>query len=280
MSNLADRVSRALGTGIRTIRLLSGGNIADVSRAELADGRIVAVKTAEAHLNIEADMLRDLADAGLPVPDVLHADPGLLVMSFIAGNSAIDTSAEIDAADLIAGLHSRSADTFGYNYDTLIGGLHQPNPRLEDWLAFFRDHRLLAMADQAYHADRLPAKIRQRLDVFADRLDRWIPKTVTPALLHGDLWGGNVLCNDGQVAAFIDPAVYYGDAEIELAFSTLFNTFGDRFFARYAEHRELDPDFFTVRKDLYNLYPLLVHVRLFGGSYVTAVTRTLERFGC
>ena len=280
MSDIADRVTEALGAGVRAIQSLSGGSIADVCRVELDDGRVVAVKTADAHLDVEANMLRDLADTGLPVPDVLHADAGLLIMVFIPGNNAIDTNVEIHAADLIVGLHNRSADTFGYGYDTLIGGLHQPNPRLEDWLAFFRDHRLLAMADQAYEVGRLPGNVRHRLDVFAERLDRWIPKTGTPSLLHGDLWGGNVLCNEGRVAAFIDPAVYYGDAEIELAFSTLFNTFGDRFFARYAEHRELDPDFFTVRKDLYNLYPLLVHVRLFGGSYVTAVTRTLERFGC
>ena len=75
------------------------------------------------------------------------------------------------------------------------------------------------------------------------------------------------------------PAIYFADAEIELAFATLFNTFGDSFFARYSERRPLRPGFFEERRDLYNLYPLLVHVRLFGGGYVGAVERILDRFG-
>ena len=91
------------------------------------------------------------------------------------------------------------------------------------------------------------------------------------------MWGGNVLTREGRIAGFIDPAIYYADPEIELAFATLFGTFGDTFFARYREHRPLAPGFFDVRRDLYNLYPLLVHVRLFGGGYVGGVVRTVRR---
>ncbi len=225
-------------------------------------------------------MLRDLSAAGLPVPNVLHAAADLLVMEYVAAGGPLSGSAETHAADLIAALHGRTDAQHGYAYDTLIGGLPQPNPETADWRTFFRDHRLLEMADQAYAAGRLPTAARTRIDTLATKLDRWIAPDRTPSLLHGDLWGGNVLCRDGRIAAFIDPAVYFGDAEIELAFSTLFHTVGDRFFARYAEHRPVDPDFFAVRKDLYNLYPLLVHVRLFGGHYVGAVERTLETFGC
>ena len=93
------------------------------------------------------------------------------------------------------------------------------------------------------------------------------------------MWTGNILCRGDRIAGFVDPAVYYGDAEIELAFSTLFGTFGQPFFRRYQELRPLEPGFFEQRRDLYNLYPLLVHVRLFGGSYVDSVDRTLSRFG-
>jgi fructosamine-3-kinase len=111
-------------------------------------------------------------------------------------------------------------------------------------------------------------------------LPRWLDDGSPPSLVHGDMWTGNVLCKGGRIAAFIDPAVYYADAEIELAFSTLFGTFGEAFFDRYREHRPLQPGFFEARRDLYNLYPLLVHVRLFGGSYVGSVERTLRQFGC
>ena len=93
------------------------------------------------------------------------------------------------------------------------------------------------------------------------------------------MWGGNVLVREGRIAGFVDPAIYYADAEIELAFSTLFSTFGEPFFARYGEIRPMRPGFFEQRRDIYNLYPLLVHTRLFGGHYAGAVKRTLKRFG-
>jgi len=102
---------------------------------------------------------------------------------------------------------------------------------------------------------------------------------VRPSLIHGDMWGGNVLAANGMITGFIDPALYFADPEIELAFTTLFSTFGDTFFSRYNEHRPLAPGFFEERRDLYNLYPLLVHVRLFGGSYVDSVDGILRKFG-
>lgn len=145
-------------------------------------------------------------------------------------------------------------------------------------MEFFRDHRLLYMADEAHRAGRLPADVRRRIDTIAARLEEWIEEPDAPALVHGDMWTGNVLCGENGIAGFIDPAIYYGDAEIELAFSTLFGTFNDAFFSRYAELRPIRPGFFEIRRDLYNLYPLLVHVRLFGGSYVGSVARTLRRF--
>ena len=113
---------------------------------------------------------------------------------------------------------------------------------------------------------------------MAGRLGRWIDEPDQPGLIHGDCWGGNVLCRRGRVAAFIDPAIYYADPDMELAFGTLFATFGPAFFRRYQDIRPLRPGFFEARRDLYNLYPLLVHVRLFGGTYLTGVERVLDRF--
>jgi len=100
-----------------------------------------------------------------------------------------------------------------------------------------------------------------------------------PSLIHGDAWTGNILALNDQIIGFLDPAIYFADAEIELAFTTLFGTFGDSFFGRYEEIRPIEPGFLEARLDIYNLYPLLVHVRLFGGSYVSSVERVLKRFG-
>jgi fructosamine-3-kinase len=137
----------------------------------------------------------------------------------------------------------------------------------------------LYMADEAVSAGRLRPGTRDRIERFAAKLGDFLPAHATPSLIHGDMWGGNVLCQAGRIAAFVDPAIYYADAEIELAFATLFSTFGEAFFARYREIRPIAPGFFEERRDIYNLYPLLVHVRLFGSGYVGSVTGTLTRLG-
>jgi fructosamine-3-kinase len=126
----------------------------------------------------------------------------------------------------------------------------------------------------------LPRDTYARLEKFCEtKLETYIEQPDRPSLIHGDMWGGNILVNDGRIAAFIDPAIYHADPEIELAFSTLFGTFGDAFFGRYNEHRPIRPGFFEARRDIYNLYPLLVHTRLFGGHYAAQVDAILRRFG-
>jgi len=280
---LAAAVEKATGSRPERIQPMGGGCVGDVSRVALADGRVVVAKTGDqgSGLDLEGFMLRYLADkAALPVPEVLHATDDLLVMSFIETSGGITEAAQVDAAGLLAELHRVTADRFGFERPTAIGGLVQPNTWTASWRDFFRDHRLLAMSRQALDAGRLPATVMTRIDALALRLESWIGDDARPALIHGDLWTGNVLCRAGRIAGFVDPAIYYADAEIELAFATLFNTFGEPFFRRYAELRGIAPGFFEERRELYNLYPLLVHVRLFGGHYVSSVEGTLRRFGC
>ncbi|MEL6151410.1 MAG: fructosamine kinase family protein, partial [Chloroflexota bacterium] len=125
----------------------------------------------------------------------------------------------------------------------------------------------------------LPGDVRKQIDRLAARLDEFIVEPEAPSLVHGDMWTTNVLAQNGRITGFIDPAIYYGHAEIELAYSTLFGTFGEAFFRRYTEIRPLADGFFEVRRDLYNLYPLLVHVRLFGGGYLSSVKRILSKLG-
>jgi fructosamine-3-kinase len=120
----------------------------------------------------------------------------------------------------------------------------------------------------------------RRIDRFSEGLDRLIEEPDHPSLLHGDVWTTNVLAEGDRITGFFDPAVYYGHPEIELAFITLFSTFGEAFFRRYDELRGIRPGFFEVRRGIYNLYPLLVHVRLFGGGYLSGVERVLDRHGC
>lgn len=281
-SSVATRLHQIIGMSPADIRPLHGGMIGQVFRVELPDGRTVVAKTSDANgtLDIEGYMLRYLAEhSSLPVPDVLHSEPSLLIMTFVAGNSHFTEAVERHAADLLAAFHAITAPAFGLERDTLIGPLHQPNPWTPSWIAFFRDHRLRYMARLAADSGQLPTAMLARIERLAGKLDTLLEEPDRPALIHGDIWATNVLADAGHVTAFLDPALSYAHNEMELAYISLFNTFGAAFFERYHALRPIEPGFFEVRRDIYNLYPLLVHVRLFGGGYIGSVDRILRRFG-
>lgn len=281
--DLRGRIEAELGLTVQGIWPLSGGSVAQVHQVELSDGsRIVAKQDRQpgGQLAVEGQMLRYLAEkSSLPVPAVIYSDDDLLLLEYLPGANRFTARSQRHAAELLAELHGITAAAYGFDSATLIGGLHQPNPWTESWLTFFREQRLLFMGRQAMSARRLPARIFGRLEAFAGRLERWLGEPDAPSLIHGDAWAGNVLANDDRITGFVDPAIYYADAEIELAFTTLFSTFDNNFFSRYREIRPIEPGFMSERREIYNLYPLLVHVRLFGGSYVNSVGHTLTHFG-
>ncbi len=278
---VAEAVEAATGRRAARMSPLSGGCIARVLKVELDGGGAVVAKAApEGGLAIEGRMLAYLADhSELPVPGVLHASDQVLLMEFVETAGGLDASAETHAAELLAALHGISGPAFGFDEDTVIGPLPQPNPWRARWLDLFAEQRLVHMGRIALDSGRLPPATFGELEHFCRRLERFIEEPRAASLIHGDLWGGNVLARDGRIAAFVDPAIYFADAEIELAYATLFSTFGEAFFARYRELRPIAPGFFEARRDIYNLYPLLVHTALFGGHYAGSVAAILKRYG-
>lgn len=287
---LKQRLEAALGTRVTESLPLGVGFGLEGAEIRLEDGRHLAVKARSGagraargpSLALEGFMLGELARlSALPVPRVHHADDDLLAMDFIeTDGSGIDASVERHAGELIARLHATPRPRFGYPRGTLIGPLAQPNPESDRWVAFFREQRLLHMAHAAHHEGALPASLLARIERFAARLEQHLIEPAHPSLLHGDLWTGNVLTRGGRVAGLVDPAIYCGHPEIELAFATLFGTFGETFFAAYEELLPLQRGFHAERRDIYNLYPRLVHVRLFGASYLPGIEATLARLGC
>lgn len=284
---LNHRLATILGANVASRAPLSVGFGLTGTVAMLGDGRRVAVKarrndsTAGPNLALEGAMLADLARLSeLPVPHVYAAETDLLVMDYIDNDGGrITGDVERHAARLIAQLHAMPREQFGYDYDTLIGPLHQPNPPSDKWVPFFRDHRLLHIAGAARDEGALPLPLYGRIERLAGVLGEYLAEPAHPSLLHGDLWTGNVLVKGSRIAGFVDPAIYYGHPEIELAFTTMFGTFGRAFFEAYEDLRPLEPGFHELRRDIYNLYPTLVHVRLFGGGYIAGVERTLTKLG-
>jgi fructosamine-3-kinase len=280
---VAGGVEIALGKRLKSARPMGGGCIGEVYKIELEDGTSLVANvdgSGESHLEREAYMLRYLrGKSELPVPEVYHGSEKLLLMEFVEGSSRFSEGAERHAAELLAALHGLPADAYVHERNTLIGSIDQPNPWTASWTEFFRDRRLLYGACVAYDAGRLPAEEVRRLERLSGRLDEIIEEPNPPALIHGDVWSANVLAREDRIFAFLDPALYYADPEIELSFISLFDSFGAAFFARYEEIRGIDERFYERRRDLYSLYPLLVHVYYFGGGYLDSVRNTLDRFG-
>jgi len=226
----------------------------------------------------EAAGLNKLRDAsGLRIPRVVGAFEQDryqgIVLEFVESRQRSSTYWQ-DLGYGLAALHRHSQPQFGLDYDNYIGSLPQHNALTVSWSQFFADQRLTPQLRMAVDSGRLGGEAMRQFDALYKKLEGFFPDE-KPALLHGDLWTGNVVVDDAGTPCLIDPAVYYGHREAELAFTHLFGGFEEAFYSAYAERFPLTPGFLE-RMDVYNLYPLLVHVNLFGGSYAAQVRSILE----
>jgi fructosamine-3-kinase len=274
-------VAAACGSTPRARQALFGGCIAEVYRLDFDDRPPLVAKVApQGGLAIEGFMLDYLAiHSRLPVPKTRHVADDLLLMDYIEHGGGRDPATEADAAAQLAALHAIGGEAFGFERDTVIGALPQPNPWTGNWCAFYRDQRLLIMGRVARESGRLPAATHRDLERFCARLGDFIDQPPAPGLVHGDVWAGNVLFGRQRVAAFIDPALYFADPEVEIAYIELLNTFGAGFHRRYQELRPLRPGYLEGRRDVYNLFPLLVHTEICGPPYAQMVQDILTRYG-
>ncbi len=283
-ADIATRIEQVMGVPVAGVRPLSGSYGLSLEVVELADGRRLVAKHGKGprpdHLEIEGRMLRRL-EGEIPVPHVHHVAPDLLVMDYIAGSGGGGASVERHMAELLAPMYRKRQPFFGLQFDTTIGPLPQPNPQYDTWVDFFREQRLLFMARLAHERAGLPAKLLRRIERLCARLEEFIDEPAHPSLLHGDIWGGNVIASGGKVAAFIDPAIYYGHYEYDLAFMTMFGTAGRAFFDAFeALMPDFDrPGFEQTRRDIYLIYPHLTHVLICGLSYASGIDSRLRKFG-
>ena len=281
-SQVEQRIESALGRRAHAWQPLAGGMISQVFKVTLENGESLVAKVGDGShdLTIEAYMLRYLREnSALPAPAVLHDDANLLLMEFVEGEIAWEGDPLRHLGELLARCHQTTRPTFGHERDTLIGPLHQPNPPMTSWIAFFREHRLLYMIGVARRSGNLPAALEARLMRVADQLDPFLIEPDRPALIHGDMWKTNVITRAGRVAGVIDPAIYYAHNEMELAYMTLFSGAGEEFFEVYNSLTPVDKDFYSARRHIYNLYPLLIHLTIFGDKYLQPLHDTLKRFG-
>lgn len=215
----------------------------------------------------------------LKIPKVFHygriEDRNFLLMEWLeTGRYNPNYWKELGAG--LAQMHMASRSSFGLEVDNYIASLPQQNKDEVFWADFFVCQRLEPLIGRAYYEGLIDAAFLKKFQTLYPKLESFFPNE-RPALLHGDLWSGNVMRALDGLPALIDPAVYYGHREMDLAFSRLFGGFDDAFYQTYQEVFPLEPGF-EERAGIYNLYPLLVHLLLFGKSYLSGIQRAIQKF--
>ena len=281
---------RGLGRSVEAVTPVTGGCINNGARIETDSGTVLFLKwnlaSPAGMFEAEAAGLTSLSTASsllVPKPLAWGDDPNghaWLIMEYVApGRDSAEAAHSLGKG--LAELHAQPAEAeFGLERDNWIGSLGQRNTPSSTWSEFWRDCRIgpqLQLARRSGHA----------LDSAYDRLIDVIPQALAdiehPELVHGDLWSGNWFASDRGQPVLIDPAAYRGHGEVDLAMSELFGGFGSSFYEAYDDVRPIPDAYAEYRRDLYQLYYLLVHVNLFGASYeagaLRATRRVVERVG-
>lgn len=281
MAQLQQELAQLLEKEIYSVDFFSKGQLGDIYKVHTANENYI-LKTSKASdaLGIEAKMLEDIHKYDIPVPKVYASSETYLLMEYIEEKKQATCTQEIAAAKVLADLHTLTNESrmYGYYYDTTIGPFNQCNEQTQySWGLFLGQMRIMPMAKICYDKGLISKQMVEGLEGLCRDLYKRIDMSlITPSLLHGDLWSGNILFNMNG-ATLIDPAIYYGDKEMELAFILLFDTFGETFFNAYSEVHPLSEDFYESKVPLYQIYPLLVHVALYGGSYIGQLEQILKR---
>lgn len=269
---------------VNGLSAVGGGSISSTYKISSSAGmfflKVNDAENAVAMFKTEAkglDMLRE--NSSFTIPRVIslnnERDTAFLLMDYIDSSSRNKNYWD-NLGGSLAELHKQTNTSFGLSENNFIGSLPQQNNFTEDWPSFFINRRILPMVKMAVNSGLVTTDFVAKIELVLNNIVELIPKE-PPALVHGDLWSGNLMVDANGKPCLIDPAVYYGHREMDLAFSHLFGDFEQRFYEVYQDVYPLEQGF-DRRIDIYNLYPLLVHLNLFGRSYLGQIENILATF--
>ena len=278
---LARRAEELLGSAVIATAPVAGGDICTANRLRLSDGRVVLIKThphpPEGFFEAEArglDWLR--VDGGVPVPEVLAVDHDCVIIPWVEPGKVNNESATGFGAAL-AVTHLSSPTSYGLEHDGYIGRLPLPNAAAPTWAEFFATRRVLPYLKLAADRGHLAPDHVTIVEGLVGRLEELLPEEA-PSRLHGDLWNGNVLWGSDSRVWLIDPAAYAGHREADLAMLALFGMPNlPRVLDAYQEAAPLT-DGWEDRVGLHQLFPLLVHAAMFGGTYGARAAAIAAKF--
>lgn len=293
-TSIESAISSLFGNSIKIAHTgsIAGGDINDAYGLTLSDGTRVFMKSNKkenaSFFAAEAAGLAAIAQTkAIGAPHILgcgtdeKSHSSFLLLEFVSGKSRIKNYWETFAHEL-ADMHKANTDDFaengkyGFISDNYIGARKQINMAHDSFILFFKECRLKPQfRDAKNYFDMADLK---RIEKLLDKLDDILVEPRQPSLLHGDLWSGNFITGNDGKAWIIDPAVYVGNAEADIAMTELFGGYPQAFYDAYKESGLLQPEY-ESRRDLYNLYHLLNHLNMFGYSYLSAARRIVGKYG-
>ena len=269
---------------IKSIEKAGGGDINEAALFNSTEGQFFVkwndVRRFPGMFEKEAlglELLRQAEEIQVPKPiyhDEIKGKGFLMMEAVITGEPT--SNFWFTFGNRLAELHKHSSESFGLQHDNYIGSLHQSNTTSFSWTEFFVTQRLEPQLQMARDSGKADSGLSKKFNALFPKIESLFPEE-KPALLHGDLWSGNFMVDSRGEAVLIDPAVYYGHREMDIAMTKLFGGFDEEFYSAYHSNRPLESGW-QERMELCNLYPLMVHVNLFGGSYLSQVEGILKRF--
>tara|TARA_Y100000590_G_scaffold449261_1_gene587115 strand:+ start:2023 stop:2889 length:867 start_codon:yes stop_codon:yes gene_type:complete len=210
-------------------------------------------------------------------PKIYFMNRKMFVMQHITNNQKKNKNTEKDLAIKISKIHQIKNNKFGFKYDTPIGGFRQPSNFQKSWISFYANKRLGHIFEEINKSNPMPKKINFAIESILKNLKNLIPDNPEPSLIHGDLWSGNMLFNNGKLVGLIDPSICYVHKEMEISYLKWFNSISKNFYHYYSENIDLDKDFFKY-SEIYELYYSLLNVHLWDRKYIHNVEKLTRKF--
>tara|TARA_Y100000768_G_scaffold104450_1_gene76504 strand:+ start:1463 stop:2311 length:849 start_codon:yes stop_codon:yes gene_type:complete len=274
-------IEKYLDSKLKKVERLSGGSINEVYLCHLSNNKIVLKindkKLYPKMFEKEKEGLNIIRKCGFKTPEVIeegcYDSYNYIAIEYVKSGKELNW--EVFGIEL-ALLHLNQNDKFGLEYDNYIGSLNQTNTFEDNWKDFYTQHRILPLAKIAIDKQLIEKKDNKKIEKLCSKLDKLV-SNCKPSLIHGDLWPGNLIYDQQNNPVLIDPAVYYGHPEMDWAMLSLFGTYPEVAIRSYCELYYLEKGY-KDREEIHQLYPLLVHLILFGKSYYSQVKKIINKF--
>lgn len=209
-------------------------------------------------------------------PKVHLIEDGIMLIDYIKHNNKKINIEKTNFLYSIAELHSNKSKNYGFDFDSQIGGMRQPNNINSNWVDFFSNQRLTIIYEEICKTNKMPLEINRKIEKLIKNINNLIPNNPGSSLLHGDLWEGNILFKEKKLVGLIDPGIFFGHNEMELSYLRFFNYINKSFLDQYNNLIQINKDYYKY-EPVYQIYYSLLNVHLWSREYINQTALLLEK---